>query len=218
MLQTHRDPHYIDRFTIYGERHCGTNFLEACVKEQFGLDVTYRFGWKHFFGFTKPEVIMYNRQILFIGIVRNPYDWIMANIKLKHHIPPENRTSTIDFLTKEWYSIDNWTKKEIMQDRNYITKERYKNIFELRKYKIIYLSQYMPMYAANYVLMSYDSFVRNHMNFLNIIGEKFRLKTISKPPQVHINDPYFVPQDIKEIIESNIDWDLEASVGYFRKN
>ncbi len=41
----------IKYFTIYGERCSGTNFLEETIKANFGLQITWKYGWKHFFGF-----------------------------------------------------------------------------------------------------------------------------------------------------------------------
>ncbi len=77
MLQIFRSKYeWIFDYTIYGERHSGTNFLESCIKQQFGLDITYFYGFKHFFGWTKPEILTYKaRHTLFLGITRHPYDW-----------------------------------------------------------------------------------------------------------------------------------------------
>ena len=36
------------RFTLYGERHCGTNLLQHLVEQNFRVDVRFQWGWKHF--------------------------------------------------------------------------------------------------------------------------------------------------------------------------
>jgi len=36
------------RFTLYGERHSGTNLLQHLVEQNFRLDVRFQWGWKHF--------------------------------------------------------------------------------------------------------------------------------------------------------------------------
>lgn len=209
---------YIEKFAIYGERHSGTNFLEQSIKQKFNLSRTEFYDNKHFFGWTKPEVIKYKaRHILFIGIVRNPYDWIMAMINLPHHIHHRRLADINSFLLGEWYSTD-YHDKEILTDRNYTNKQRYKNIFEMRKFKYEFLSQIMPVIANNYILISYDSFIKNHYNYLNIIGNRFDLKTVGDPPNVEYNKPsYYISDHILEIINNNIDWSLEASLGYFKK-
>lgn len=219
MLYLCRDSHYIDKFTIYGERHSGTNFLESCIKQQFGLDITYFYGFKHWMGFAKPEVISYNRQVLFIGIVRNPYDWLAAFYNAPHHVPRFNSLNINTFLTNEWYSID-CHNNEIMYDRNFTSKpyKRYHNIFEMRRTKYIYLSQVMPLIAKNYILLSYDSFLKNHTNYLNIIGNRYHLKTINKPPIPVEKKSYNFDLPIKNLINSNLDWTLEESLGYTIRN
>jgi hypothetical protein len=220
MLQICRDRYeLIFDFTIYGERHSGTNFLERCIKQKFGLNLTYFFGFKHFFGWMKPEKITYSRNTLFIGIVRNPYDWLLSFYNAPHHVPKENKHDIKKFLTNEWYSID-YHKKEILTDRNFFAKPfnptrpseiyslspRYKNIFELRRNKCVYLSQMMPMIASNYILISYDMFIKNHQTYLNIIGNRFAFKSIGEPPNLEKKSSYGITAEISDIINNNIDW------------
>lgn len=218
MLHLTRDSHYIDKFTIYGERHSGTNFLENCIKHKFGLDITYFFGFKHWFGFTKPEVISFNRSTLFIGIVRNPYDWLGAFYNAPHHVPIDNKQIT-NFFTNEWYSVDH-NQNEIIYDRNFNTKKpytRYKNIFEMRKSKLQYLNEVMPIIAKNYVLFSYDAFLKNHRNYLNIIGKRFHLKNKGQPPEPIIKNRYNFDSKINTLIDNSLDWEIEESCGFFKK-
>jgi hypothetical protein len=216
MLQIFRSKYeWIFDYTIYGERHSGTNFLESCIKQQFGLDITYFYGFKHFFGWTKPEILTYKaRHTLFLGITRHPYDWILALQRHPHHIPKENLKFP-DFLLNEWYSVRG--KIELLEDRNYTNKQRYKNIFELRKEKCIYLSEILPVIINNYVLMSYDDLKYNHYQTMNIIGNRFNLKTIGTPPPFYGKDPIELSPEIKDIIDNNIDWKVEATLGYFPK-
>lgn len=219
LCQYHSNP--IFHYTIYGERHSGTNFLQQCIQNTFGLTLNSFFGSKHFFGWCKPETISYHkyaRNNLFIGIVRNPYNWIHSFYSLPHHVPKENSWNIEYFITNEWYSVDN-VLIEIMTDRNFNCKpsRRYKNIFEMRREKCLYLSQVMPLIAHNYILISYDLFIKNHNNYMNIIGQRFNLKKIGEPPQaLHKTDGNF-DQRIKNIIDSNLDWSVEESLGYFKK-
>lgn len=215
MLQLFRSKYeHIFNFTIYGERHCGTNFLESCVKKKFGLDITYFYDFKHFYGWSKPESITYRgRHTLFLGITRNPYDWILAFQRYPHHVPKENIPFP-NFLLNEWYSVKG--KTEILEDRNYKDKTKYKNIFEMRKEKLIFLSETLPVLANNCVLLSYDDLRYSHTKILNIIGSRFNLKTIDDPPPFLGKDPIELTPEIKAIIDSNIDWDIESYFGYFK--
>ena len=206
---------YIDKFVLYGERHSGTNFLEKCFKQKFGLEKTNYYGNKHFFGWTKPETITYKNSLhtLFIGIVRNPYDWTMAMINLPHHIHQHRLLNIPQFLTSEWYSTD-YHNNEIILDRNFITKKRYNNIFEMRTTKYQYLSETMPIIAHNYLLLSYDSWLKNYHKYLTIIGNRFNLKNIGEEPALENKVPYLVPSRIKDIINNHADWSVEESLGF----
>ena len=218
MFQLYRtNPLFIFEYQLFGERHSGTNFLQQCFQQKFNLPLTQFYGNKHWFGWAKPEVVTYKgRHTLFIGLVRNPYDWICAMHSMPHHIHPHRAYNFETYITSEWYSTWGDQFIEIKEDRNYITSERYKNIFEMRKLKYEYLLNTLPDIAQNYVLLSYEYFIKNHHNILNIIGNKFNLKTFGQPPEAINKSPYFIPSEIKPIIDSNIDWSLEEALGYYK--
>ena len=66
----------IKKFTILGERCSGTNYLEELITSNFDIDVTWDYGWKHFFGFYNFKKTNEEDETLFIGIVRHPISWI----------------------------------------------------------------------------------------------------------------------------------------------
>ena len=41
----------ITKVTIYGERCSGTTYLENIITKNFNVEITWDYGWKHFFGF-----------------------------------------------------------------------------------------------------------------------------------------------------------------------
>ncbi len=90
----------IDNFTIYGERCSGTNFLENSIKENFELELTWKYGFKHFFG---HDSLKNSDNTLFIGIVRNPFDWINSFYEEKHNLPEEISNNINSFLFKYIY-------------------------------------------------------------------------------------------------------------------
>lgn len=217
MIQIYRSKYeYIKEFQLYGERHSGTNFLEGSIKNIFDLHQTSFFGGKHFMGFAKPEVISYARHTLFVGIVRNPYDWILAMEYLPHHIPKANKKSVLDFITNEWYSVNN-TGGEIKGDRNFLKSNlpRYKNIFEMRKTKTYYLSHMMPLVASNYVFLTFEDLLLNYENTIRIIGSRFNLPIKGHFLEVRpLIKRSFPSDDIKQLITNNLDWSVENSIGY----
>ena len=63
------------KYTIYGERCSGTNYLENIMDLNFDVEITWEFGWKHFFGFHDEVLRNHSDDTLFICIIRDPVDW-----------------------------------------------------------------------------------------------------------------------------------------------
>lgn len=154
--------------TIYGERCSGTNYLEALLTTNYDVDVCWKYGWKHFFGFNN---LKNSDDTLFIGIIRNPYDWINSLYRDKYHLPSVNTSSVDSFLNNEFYSIMD-DGCELMRDRNLYTKERYKNIFDMRHTKNKFLIEDMPKLVKNYLLITHESLLYDFKNTMNKITSK----------------------------------------------
>lgn len=170
--------------TIYGERCSGTNYLEELINENFDVTIKWDYGWKHFFGFSN---LTKSKDTLFIGIIRNPYTWINSFYRTPYHLP-DHLKNVNSFLNDEFYSIHK-DKTENMKDRNIYTKERYKNIFEMRYTKIIFLIEDMPNLVDNYILITYENLIEEFDNTLNNIKNKgLRIKKYIKYP---VNITYY---------------------------
>ena len=164
----------IKYFTIYGERCSGTNFLLHAIEENFNLTFSNDYSWKHFFGHYSFEKNEKEDETLFIGIIRHPIEWLDSFHKKMHHVPKKNKINIMTFLFNEFYSV-NEHSNEIMEDRHFLTKERYKNIFELRKVKNNYLIKEMPTLVKNYLLIRYEDLRDNYDVVLKFIQKKFNL-------------------------------------------
>ena len=213
-------------FTIYGERCSGTNFLMQSITENFNIEYTTKYCWKHFFGHYKFENNEEEDETLFIGIIREPISWIDSFFKKKHHLPDENRSNIHSFLFNQFYSIYEDTYTEINVVRNMITKERYKNIFELRKVKNNFLINEMKNRVKNYILIRYEDLRDNTDTILDVIKNKFNLK-MKQQNYIHI-DYYkknknkkfikstyeLVDFNIKKYIQENIHIHDENKLGY----
>lgn len=218
----------ITKYVIYGERCSGTNFLENVINTNFGLELRWDFGSKHYFCFNNYDIPC--DDTLFIGIIRNPIYWINSFSKELFHVPDHNR-SIQNFLFNEFYSIDDKNpKKVILEDLNWVTKKKYKNIFELRKLKNFYLINTMKTKVKNYILINYESLLYNYNFTLDFIKKKFNLTpiySIYQPiKQYKKSDNYkFVKQrsilltpDQVNIIWENIHIEQENRLGYFKDN
>lgn len=178
----------IDKITILGERCTGTNYLEGLIKLNFNVEITWEFGWKHFFGFSDYQN---SDNVLFIGTHRNLLDWLNSFYIEHYHLPDHLRydkgCNPSDFLEKEFYSYydDNNSPKyglEIMEDRNIYTKERYKNILEMRSIKLKFLFNDMHHKVKNYKLISYENLVENWSSFILNINEEFKIELLNPEP------------------------------------
>jgi hypothetical protein len=214
----------ITKFTIYGERCSGTNFLEETIIKNFNITPTWEYGWKHFFGF-------YNfsknnnecDETLFIGIIRNPINWLYSFNNNPYHIPDENKILP-NFLLNEFYSVKE--NNEIMEnDLNYLTNKKYKNIFEMRKIKNDYLINIIPLKVKNYIFIRYEDLVEDPENLINIIKNNYNLKLsnnyifkvdyCSKDKNKKFKEKKVnFSEDILNIIKDNLDIDQEKKLNY----
>jgi hypothetical protein len=211
-------------FTIYGERCSGTNFLECAIKENFNIEYTSKYAWKHFFGHYNFENNEDENDTLFIGIVRNPLTWIDSFFEKKHHLPHNNQINIHNFLFNEFYSVYP-DEKEIMEDRNIYTNNRYKNIFEMRNTKLNFLINDMKTKVKNYILIRYEDLRDNYDIILNLLKDKFNLQKKhnfyikidnykGKHKKLFVKKNVTLKPNIIKIIKNNIDKELEKSIGY----
>jgi hypothetical protein len=211
----------INEYTIIGERHSGTKLIEKIIRNNTSLPLTWKYGWKHWFGFADHIDLLNAKNTLFICMIRNPYDWIFSFYNDTHHVPKSNTNSFDKFIYSEWYSIIDpvFSEIEILEDRNFLTKNRYKNIFELRKYKLHYIRQVLTQLCPHLIILNYEKLTQDPQNTINSIKNYLKIDTtqenifriIPSKKHKHIN------QKNIEKINQNIDWEIENTVGY-KKN
>jgi hypothetical protein len=116
--------------------------------------------------------------------------------------------------------------EEIIHDRNYETKNRYSNIFEMRKYKNNYLHNILPTKVKNHIFVNYENVRDNPIDFLKALESRFSLRT-KTPDYITINyykknkDTSFYKCDVVDfslntihIILMNLDNQQEKTIGY----
>jgi hypothetical protein len=212
----------IVNFTIYGERHSGTKLLKRTIETGFNIPVTWNYGWKHFFGQYHKKVSDYGINTLFFGIVRDPYDWIMAMYKKPYHVPSYISKDMGSFLFSEWMSVGKDGKEKVdpygnIEDRNFVNGQKFKNIFELRQIKNNYLYSGMPN-NTNYFLLSYEELTKDINKILSEVSELFSLKIKKLPPKIHKPHIYNIDEETQINITKNISWQIENKLGYYAKN
>ena len=175
----------IKNFTIYGERCTGTNYLELLIEKNFGIPVTWDYGWKHYFGYANLSA---SNETLFLGIVRHPLDWLNSFWNQPHHVVYSAKKDKESFLNEKIWSIydsgDTENKhdfgKDIPESYHLIEKNRpYNNIFELRKTKAEFLFNTMPFSVQNYHFIKYEDLKNELENTLQVISQKFHLSQVN---------------------------------------
>lgn len=172
----------LQKYTIYGERCSGTNYLENIININFDVNITWEYGWKHFFGF-QDNKLKNSDDTLFICIVRNLPDWINSFYRQMHHLPLKYKNNISEkeklnkFLNDEFWSFNDNNKNrntnyEIMEDRNIYTGKRYKNIYELRSIKIKWMLEDLPNKVKNYIFIRYEDLINDFENTLLKIKDK----------------------------------------------
>lgn len=229
----------IKRFIIYGERCSGTNYLQELIQLNFDVDITWDYGWKHFFGFND---VSKSDNTLFVCIIRDPYTWLNSMYRIPHHITYSIRGDPHKFLNNEVFSFDDHNgsrdeTREKMQDRHIYTKERYKNIFELRYTKLHYLTKDLPAKVKHYIFVRYEDLLYDFENTMNRIkstglkvkdnivfpiNTKYDIKVRNQTEDRRI-EPYkentHYPISKREVYTNpNFDVAKEYELGYFQKN
>jgi len=210
-------------FTILGERCSGTTFIECAIKWNFNLEY-YPTCNKHFFGHDNSTFDTEKmKQTLIIYVIREPVEWIDSFFKRLHHVALQNKKSIYNFLNNEFYSIyeiEPNIGKEIMEDRNIMTKERYRNIFELRKVKNNFILETLPTLVENVQVIRYENMRENYELTLEKLGSKYNLqrlwdhyKTVPKYKGTYLVEylkkPILINERIQEYIENSVDREQE---------
>jgi hypothetical protein len=238
----------IQYFTILGERCSGTHFLQHAILKHFAI--SYKKGEKHFFGNKEfrdvrppdipPEKMSLHEkqmneidqippeELLVIALVRDPVEWVDSFYKRKHHVPKCNREPFSHFVSCEFYSVYEegpLKYSEILEDRNWLTKERYKNLFELRKRKCQYMLDELPKRYPNSIFLRYEDLRDDYEPTLERIRNQFHLerKTETYEPirkykgtynALYEKKPVLLNAEERQYIWANVDIEQETRMGY----
>lgn len=201
-------------YAIFGERHSGTNWLEKVINTRLYLSNKNYFGEnssKHFLRFLDWNRLSNAHDTLFICITRNIYDWIHGFYKLPHHVGANICYDMHHFLTSEWKNED--------RDYDYITLQPYKNIFELRKSKLIFYYSYLSILVDNLIIIKYEDLMIDPENIINYISNLYGCNKTqnqySKMLKPMIKKPYKIKKETRKIINKLTSWDTEKTFGYY---
>lgn len=162
---------------ILGERNSGTIFLEKLFQKNLLnvniMDGSHKSntGWKH--GFLYKKIVKkYNRNTLFVFIIRDIEPWLKSMYKNPYHI--QTRKNIREFITKpllpkEFRKLHpiNWDMRERM------------DLVSLRYAKIMsYLGATRIM--NNYLFLNLSEVQKNYERVLDFISTQFNIKKREK--------------------------------------
>lgn len=213
----------IKNFALLGERCSGTNYLAELMHLNFGLEITLKYGHKHFFGHRD-----YNNsdETLFISVIRDPIEWLGSFQEKPFHLAEHLRTGWMPFLRDEFWSYHDPYEKhiEIQEDHNMYNKQRFQNIFECRSVKCQFMLYDMPNRVKNHIVIIYEDLLENFNSTLDVIAKKFNLRRATK----YINTSNYknnkgikyvqknyhdkIPKNIVRYIKSKLDMSIEQRI------
>lgn len=228
---------HLDRFQIFGERRCGTNYVRSLVEQNFDLSPTRDYGWKHGI----PQFPVLPRRCLFVVVVRDPFKWATSFFNGAYEAHPSVSKRTFDdFLRGEWvgqyrpakspwgkygYTIDPSVARgeELQLDRHPITGKRFETIFEMRTVKnLAYLG--LLERGINVVVLRFEDTLALPKEICELISENFNLKSKSFKPIQNIVGPKglkkvdkriaSLSEDQRDFVISQLDPNLEKRFGY----
>jgi hypothetical protein len=214
----------IKKFTIFGERNSGTNYLKNVLIAKLNLDFTEEYGFKHWYiknhyprgkenSTTDNEClkdINDSDDTLFIYIIRNPYDWVCSMYKKPYHIKNIDKSSLYNFISNKYIAYENscprdcknlWFKDE--NEKFFI--EEANNIIELRNLKNKHFYN-LKNKVKNFCIIRQE----NLFNDINIIINHYKLPIKNnKIPKYNNPHKYDIDQKSIDFIKENIDNEID---------
>jgi hypothetical protein len=228
---------------VYGERNSGTNYvqnliLRNCVHATSGArlhnpDNRATLGWKHGF----PSLIGAPSDVLAIVVYRDPIAWLHSMMRNPWHGAQHlHGLPFSQFIREEWAAMVDDTRfgvtesspiwhREMMSERDPATGLRFANVMRLRNAKNRGFAT-LDHRFSNILRVNYESVLANPEVFLNALCATYGLRRLDQfDPIIHDRGlptrgnytaaplPFTNAADL-DFIRSELDLDLEASLGY----
>jgi hypothetical protein len=218
----------LNTFIVKGERCSGTVYLEKLIEQNLCVSRYETPEWKHgYFGLSVTDNFGKSIDYLTVFVFRNVFDWLRSFYLKPHHLEGtksahwEKRPTFSKFIRKEVKMFDDQNVCKNM-DRHPFTLENPKNLLELRKWKIENWLSYKKTANPAYYL-KYEDLMEDPENVIREINDQWfgvefsfqnwRFYQNTNLEYKPIKYFYISEADIDYLLK-NVDWDLEAKVGY----
>ncbi|MCI2398708.1 hypothetical protein [Aliiroseovarius subalbicans] len=235
-LELHSNGTRPTRVQVFGERSSGTNFVKRLIGKNTVLRPCEDYGWKHGF----PQMTGIGADTLIVACFRNVHDWLRSMHAKPWHCPPEMQALAFsDFIRAEWATVIdrpryfpgadrlNMVGQPLQQDRDPATGLPFDNILQLRRAKAASLLTFRNR-GCNLVLARLDAVQPDPAAFLAQLTRSFDLPAVDPVKPVvkrlgakfkyavdaHPETPNTLSNEDLAFIQSQLDPDLEATLGY----
>ncbi|WP_310620130.1 ATP-binding protein [Flexibacterium corallicola] len=223
---------------IYGERNSGTSFLSDILKDNMkeprnflgtrASDATPLgtkiFGYKHWFinqeKFKDPR----SNETLFVVIYRNPYTWFRSMMEKPYALSQSISGRSVEELPGLKLA-GHINGKDTLNEFHPNTGEKV-DLFELRRLKIESFEN-LKNYVENIVFINMETLLSDPSSMMQALSQNYRTGFVPKlnqervPPRALLRQyskpEVFSPQEIR-VLNENIHWNTEASIGYEKNN
>lgn len=165
----------IERIQVIGERCSGTNWIENLLRTNFNIHVASGgLCWKHFP--TNLHELTERSDVLFLFTTRNVVDWTLSFYRTPHHVPSiDHRKNLLHFVSHSpWRSCDKHGD-ELVGDRDQCTKDRYRNVLDMRAKKHRWWKQCSEG-LPHAVWIRYEDVLDDTPRFLSGLQRAYNLK------------------------------------------
>ena len=224
----------IDHFQVFGERRCGTNYVNQLLTDNLVAESTTRYGWKHGY----PTMPCVARSGLLVIVVREPFDWLSSLHNRPFAISHEGLGFS-EFIRSEWY--DQYRPKDFghgkwgydgmlrdrrvanQLDRHPITGKRFRNPLEMRAVKNACFLGLLER-DCDAVLVNYDTVSAEPSEVIEDIAALFEIATrgayrvpghvgAKGRPTARVTKGEISAEDFA-FVKENIDFEQEIRLGF----
>lgn len=180
---------------IFSERCSGSNFVEAFLRVNCpSIRFSRRYGFKHWLRESFLEAAEFPDDMLFLVIIRSPFNWLRSMHQRPWHAAPELRNLDFsEFIRRQWKCV--WCEeggisrdhpkwgRELEFERNPLRDgARFANILEVRRVKYAMWDARLRA-APGYLQVNFDHFVDDPMRLLQGMGKDV-LAATRKPVRI----------------------------------
>jgi hypothetical protein len=196
----------LEKFTIFGERNSGTNYLQKTLQQMLYLKYTNEYGFKHWYikdvvprgvnnTTTDNECIKSindSDDTLIIVIVRNIYDWVGSMYKKPYHIKNINTKSIFEFVSNKYIAYEKGpgghkegSKTAWLKNKNHkypYFMEEADNLIELRNLKNNHFYN-LRNRVKHYYLIRQEYLVQDIINMIQKFNLKYKITQLNNYKQ-----------------------------------